>query len=657
MRARWALSLTAALALMFTATTAASATDPVSLGSQYVMDDAGVMSGSESAAAEERLERLSAETDVDLWVVYVDEFTNPSDAESWADQTAIANGLGPNQYLLAVAVDARQYYLSGDSEGPVSFDQLGQIEQQRIQPELAAEDWSGAAIAAADGLQAAVGGGGGGFPVWIVIVLVVAAIGVIVWLIIRSRRKRGGGGGSGGDSVSTAELARRAASALVATDDALKTSEQELGFAKAQFGEAATAPFQQALTAARSALDEAFTLKQRLDDAEPDTEQQTREWNARILELCDNANRELDEKAADFDELRKLEQNAPEALERIRGESRTAAGALDAASATLATLTGRYAPEALATIADNPDQARGRLAFADEQLAAAQTAIDAGDGGEAAISLRAAEEAVGQAELLEQAVDKLAADLAEAEKTAAALIADIEGDIAAAGSLPDADGRVAGAVAAAREQLDGARADLAGPGTRPLAALERLESANQQIDAVIQQVRDAAEQAERARQMLGQTIMKAQAQVSAAEDYITARRGAVGAEARTRLAEAGASLVQAQQLQASDPQTALQHAQRANQLAGQAIQYAQSDVGSFSGGGGLVPTGRGGGGGGDLMGAVLGGILINSAVSGGRSSASSRRTTSRPSMRTSGGLSSSSFGGGGTRRRRGGGRF
>ncbi|GAA3630702.1 TPM domain-containing protein [Microbacterium awajiense] len=657
MRARWALSLTAALALMFAATTSASATDPVALGSQYVLDDAGALSDSERTAAEERLERLSSETDVDLWVVYVDEFTNPSDAESWADQTAIDNGLGPNQYLLAVAVDARQYYLSGDSAGPVSFDQLGQIEQQLIQPELSAEDWSGAAIAAADGLQDAAGGGTGGFPMWIIVVLVVAAIGVVAWVIIRRRRRGVGGSAGGADAVTTAELARRAASALVATDDALKTSEQELGFAKAQFGEAATAPFQQALAAARGALDEAFTLQQQLDDSEPDTEQQVREWNTRILELCENANRELDEKAADFDELRRLEQNAPAALERIRTESRTAAGALDAASATLATLTGRYAPEALATIADNPEQARDRLAFAEEQLAAAQTAIEGGDGGEAAISLRAAEEAVGQAELLEQAIDKLAADLAEAEKTAATLIADIEGDIAAAGSLPDPDGHVAGAIAAARTQLDGARTDLAGPDTRPLAALERLEGANRQIDTVIQQVRDAAAQAERARQMLGQTIMKAQAQVSAAEDYITARRGAVGAEARTRLAQAGASLVQAQQLQAGDPQTALQHAQRADQLAGEAIRSAQSDVGSFAGGGGLLPTGRSsGGGGGDLMGAVLGGILINSAVGGGRSS-SSRRTTSRPSMRTSGGLSSSSFGGGGTRRRRGGGRF
>ena len=108
------------------------------------------------------------------------------------------------------------------------------------------------------------------------------------------------------------------------------------------------------------------------------------------------------------------------------------------------TLAASYAPEALATVADNPEQARQRIAFADEQLAAAQAAIGAGKGGEAAVGIRAAEEAVGQAVLLQDAIDKLGRDLAEGEQSAAALIAELEQDIAAASALPDPDGRVAG---------------------------------------------------------------------------------------------------------------------------------------------------------------------------------------------------------------------
>ncbi len=394
----------------------------------------------------------------------------------------------------------------------------------------------------------------------------------------------------------------------------MKTSEQELGFARAQFGDAATGEFEQALATARQNLNSAFTIKQQLDDSTPDSEEQTRAWNSEIIRLCDEANAGLDEKAAAFDELRRLEQNAPESLARVQEQRAAAAAAIESADAHLSTLATTYAPEALATVADNPDQARQRIAFADEQLAAAQTAIGAGKGGEAAVSIRAAEEAVGQAVLLEEAIDKLGRDLAEGERSAAALITELTADIAAASALPDPDGRVATAIAATSAQVDAARTNLSSTARRPLVTLQSLEAANAQIDSVVAGVRDAAAKAQRAQQLIGQQIMQAQAQVSAAEDYVVARRGAIGAEARTRLAEAGAALVQAQQLQTADPEQALQYAQRANQLAGQAIQYAQNDVNAFQGGG---MFGGGGGGGGNMMGAVLGGIVINSLLGGG----------------------------------------
>ncbi|MBN9189339.1 MAG: TPM domain-containing protein, partial [Microbacterium sp.] len=79
MRALRALGLTAALAAVFSgAAMAASATDPVTLGSAHVVDEAGVLSSSQLAAAEQRTQKLSDDTDVDLWVVYVPTFTNPS---------------------------------------------------------------------------------------------------------------------------------------------------------------------------------------------------------------------------------------------------------------------------------------------------------------------------------------------------------------------------------------------------------------------------------------------------------------------------------------------------------------------------------------------------------------------------------------------------
>jgi hypothetical protein len=667
MRARWALALTTALTIVFAgAAGPASATDPVDLGQGYVLDDVGVLSAGEEADSEQRLADLYASTEVDLYVVLVDSFTNPENSQQWADGVAESNGLNPRQYLLAIATDGRQFYISADSTGPLSDAELTSIETA-ARPFLTAGDYDGAIASVADGFEAALTtGAGGGFPVGLIGFLVIAAIVIVVIvLVVRSRRKKVGGPSAPGappvEQIDVEELERRAASALVQTDDAVKTSDQELGFARAQFGDAATVEFQQALQTARENLNRAFTIKQQLDDATPDSEEQVRSWNAEIIRLCEEANAGLDDKAADFDELRRLEQNAPESLARVQDQRAQAAASVDAADEQLRGLAASYAPEALVTVADNPAQARQRIAFADEQLAAAEVALGAGKGGEAAVSIRAAEEAVGQAVLLEDAIDKLGRDFAEGERSAAALITELESDIAAASALPDADGRVAGVVAATRQQIDAARTNLAGTARRPLIALQSLEAANSQIDGVISGVRDAAARAQRAQQMIGQQIMQAQAQVSAAEDYVVARRGAIGAEARTRLAEAGAALVQAQQLQMANPEQALQYAQRANQLAAQAIQYAQHDVSAFQGGGmGGMLGGGGGDSGGGMMGAILGGIVINSLLGGGGGGSSGGlggMFGGGGGSSRGGRMSPGSFGGGGTRGRRGGGRF
>nr|WP_274637910.1 TPM domain-containing protein [Microbacterium bovistercoris] len=663
MRVRRIVAGLVACAALILAPAAAFATDPVTLGQDYVLDDAAALTASQHDDAEQAAQKFADDTDMNLWVVYVDEFTSPSDAEGWANQTASQNGLGPNQYLLAVAVTSRQFYLSGDSSGPVSTEALGTIEQQRIQPALASEDWAGAVTAATAGLADAASGGsgaadgssgsgGGVLTVILIIVVVVVAI-VLVIVLVRSRRRKAAAGTSGPalQRLDLKELVRRAGSALVQTDDALRTSEQELGFARAQFGDDATGEFAAALAQAKANLDAAFALKQKLDDATEDTEEQQRAWNAQIIQLCEESNKSLDEKAAAFDELRKLEQNAPEALDRVHRQREDAQAAMDAAAARLQQLTAEYAPEALTTVTDNIAQAQQRLAFADEQLAAAAQAIAAGEGGQAAVAIRAAEQAADQAQLLEAAIGKLGDDLAAGQQQAAALIQELEGDIATASGLPDADGQVAAAVTAAQAQVEAARADIASAQKRPLATLKGLEAVNAQIDQVVAGARDAQARRRRAEQMLGQTINQAQAQVSAAEDYVTARRGAIGADARTRLAQAGAELVQAQQLQSTDPDQALQHAQRADQLAGLALQGAQSDVGGF-GGAGL----GGSGGGGNMLGAMLGGIVINSLLSGGgrRGGFGGGR---RGGGGGGGGFSAGSFGGGGTRGRRGGGRF
>ncbi|ROR82336.1 Uncharacterized membrane protein YgcG, contains a TPM-fold domain [Plantibacter flavus] len=690
MRVRWAVSIWAfcVAVLLGAGTTAAWAESPVQLGAGRVSDSAGVLSSGEVTEVTTAVDDLAADHGVDLWVVYVPTFTDPSDAESWANQTAKDNNLGPNQYLLAVATEDRAYYLSGDSSGPVSGDQLTEIEQQRILPQLRDENWAGAGVAAAEGLGAAVGGGSiggtgggsGGSAGWLTILLiVVVAVVAVVLLVVFLRRRRGANGGSAvtagqqgapADPLTIApipELERLAGSALVQTDDAVRTSEEELGFATASYGEQATAAFTAALAGAKDDLSQAFALKQRLDDAEPDTEQQQRDWNLQIIRLCEHANHVLDEQAASFDELRALEKNAPAAVEELRARAAAAGPTVTAAQDAVHALQQRYSPDALITVIDNPAQATERLAFATAAISDAAARLAAGDSGEAAVGIRAAEEALDQATQLTGAVKRLQADLTTAEQHLAARLAELDGDVAAAGGQPDPTGTLAAAVASTTATVSQVRGALGAP-NNPIALLARLDAANTQIDGALKGVRTAAEQRQRAAAALGQTLQTAGAQVSAAEDFIVSRRGAVGPEARTRLAEAGRTLVQAQGLAANDPTQALSLAQRANSLASQAVQLAQADLGQFqsqSAGGleGMFGGGQGQHGGNGMLGAVLGGILINSVLGGGGSRSGGGMFGGGGS---SGGMfgggsgrsrSAGSFGGGGTRSRRGGGRF
>ncbi len=686
MRKRWGVGAVIAATLMLCAAPlAAWAESPVTFTSNPIVDTVGAVSG-ETAGVEKAIDQLYQNARVQLFVAYVDTFNDPSDAADWANVTADNNGMGDDDYLLVVATEGRNYSLSAGGGSPLSDQQLSDINRNYIEPALHDDDWAGAAIGAATGLQRAstgdslagssggsTGGGqssGGGF-VWFFI-LAVIVIGIVLFFVLRTRTKptiAGKGANDKRGSLSTLELKRHAGSALVQTDDAIKTSEEELGFAIASYGSEATQGFQNALSSAQATLSSCFSLQQKLDDAEPDTEEQQRSWYTQIIEGCEKANAELDAQAADFDELRALEKNAPEAIAAARQRAREVQSRVDTARGTVTELRARYTDAAVSTVADNPEQAASRLNFAAQELAEAETQLAAAKTGEAAVAIRAAEEGTDQAALLCDAVVRLAADLETAQGSIDAALADLRSDIAAAQSLPansDASGQLASTVVSTQQVLSDVGTKLATGRINPIEVVQRLEEANTRIDAVLGGVRDAEAASQRAQAALAQTLLAARSQVSAAEDFITARRGAVGAEARTRLAEAGRLVVQAESFSTSDAAQALSSAQRANQLATEAISLAQNDVGAFGGqsggmgGLGSIFGGSSGAGrsssGGDVLGAVLGGILINSTLGGSRSGggSSSRSRSSSGSTRRSPG----SFGGSGTRSRRSsGGRF
>ncbi|MDZ4091663.1 MAG: TPM domain-containing protein [Arthrobacter sp.] len=620
----------------------ALAEDPVTLDPvTKVVDSAGVL-GDRRGEVEQAIKQLGTDHAMTYHVVYVKKFENPTDRVAWATEVAEKASLGANAMMLTVATDTRQYQLSKPSNSKITDAQRDTIVTSAVDPNLREGNYAQAAIDSAAAIGDAAGGGKGTVPsgdggagsAVLVGAGVVAAGGAGAYLYLRNRRKKAAAGAQAGHGpqgaeldplagLSVEELRRKSGSLLIEADDAIKSSEQELGFAQAQYGDAAVGNFTKALQDAKGHMSESFKLQQQLDDHIPDTEEQQRTWLGEIIRRSEAALASLQEQKADFDSLRELEKNAPQALAAVSAGAREAEAKIANAERSLDELRAKYAESALVQVGDNINQAKERLAFVQNASVTAQEKLDAGESSLAAVAVRAAEESLHQTNVLIGAITKVAGNLDEARSGLESAVVDTSQDLAQARALiqSGAHPELAGPVAAVEAALAQVKAEIQGGKIDPIATLERVETAHQSLDGALSGIRDQQEQTRRAQASLQQSIMSAQAQISATSDYITARRGGVGTEARTRLAEAQRNLDYALSISRTDPVTALQYAQQAHALAAQAAQQAQSDVDHFGGyanqGYGRGGMFGGGGGGGGLGGAILGGILINSILHGG----------------------------------------
>ncbi len=567
----------------------APADDPVDLGGAYVLDRAGVLEG-DTTAVRDAIDRLFEERGTQLFVVYVDEFTGTASSQDWANESAIRSGLGDPDILLAISSEERIYSYSVSDAFPLSNDQLNAVAADTLIPALRDNDWAGGVVAYAAGLSAAQAPS----PVPLVIGgVAVAGVGTaVIASAVRRRRAKKKVLDAAKADITTIEL--HAGKVLVGLDDAVKTSEQELGFAQAQFGEDQTRDFTVALTDAKATAKQAFEIQHQLDDAFPETPEQHRAMMLQLIELAERADATLDAQAEKFEQLRRLDENAPEVLEQIAKEQAGLGARIDAAADLLERLAVQYPKADLDPVDDVPAQSRKLTGFAATAVEKARAEL-AKPKGEAAVAVRAAQQAVGQVGQLLASVDTLAADLAT-----------------------------------------------------------------------------HAELRKRAAAEFEQQLERSRSQVSAAQDYITTHRGAVGAAARTRISEADRHLSAAVSLAAGDPDQALTEAREADRLAVAALQAARSDVAEYEQRPVVqehadVPEYQ------EADGAGLGGILSDLFFSGGSSrpsgggwswggsSGSGGWSSSRPSgfggsaRRQSGSARRSSGSSGG--RRGGGGRF
>ncbi|MEV6492910.1 TPM domain-containing protein, partial [Actinoplanes sp. NPDC051633] len=581
-----------ALAVVVLSPSPALADQPQRLATQ-VVDDAGAL-GSGRAGAEAALSRLQNETGIQLWVVFVRSFDGIP-AQQWTDETAALSDLGDRDALLAVATADRAYAYSFPDDARLSDNELADVAAERIEPALGGNDWAGAVVAGADGYREAVKSSGSAVFVWIAIAFIVV-VAAIIWFVARRRRAAAEVAAArtsenwpvtpAGPSLE--ELDTQANALLLELDDDLRASERELAIATGQYGAAATERFTAALESSRQDVAEAFRLRAELDQEPPPPLAERRKILTRIVELCQGADKRLDDESDAFDELRDLESKAAEVADEADRRRAEVEASLPAAQAALHDLTSRYAGPPVTAVATNVDQARERLAFTASALTRARAALGESppDNPEAALAVRAAEQAVDQAGQLVAAVHQAVTDLDAARKASDALILEVEAEIAAGRATlasttpPPAD--LAEAARSAEQVLIEARAELAGPASDPIGLAARLQAADAALDRSLAEARDTAERAARARSLLAQALPVARSEVAAANSFVTTRRGAVTTSARSTLAEAERHLSLAESLSASDPVTAVTEAQLAQRLATNAGRLARSDVQTYS---------------------------------------------------------------------------
>ena len=416
-------SLIVAGALLLLAPAAAApADDPVDLNGAYVLDESGVLGG-DAGAVRDAIDALYDETGAKVFVVYVDTFENPTDAQDWATDSAIRSGLGSADLLLAIATQDRNYGVAIGNDFPLSDGDIDSAIDDALIPALRDDDWAGGGVAFADSLlesskPSPVPG----------IVAGIAGAGVVTGVVIgvtRSRLKKRKA--KRAEDAEAAALDQKAGIMLVQLDDALKTSEQELGFAEAQFGGKQVKDFATALDEAKALAKTAFELRQKLDDAFPETPEQHRELTEQLIRVTQQADDVLDAQKAAFDELRELEKNAPEVLDRVEAQQDGLGERIDDAEKTIASLKKTYPDGDVSSLAGLPAQARKLDRFADTTVAEARSAIAAAKGtpdAGVAVAVRAAQQAVGQVEQLLASVDRTRSDLeAKAAQTAAEVAA------------------------------------------------------------------------------------------------------------------------------------------------------------------------------------------------------------------------------------------
>ena len=561
-----------------------------------VTDEAGVLSTQENAELREKIGQLQKDEHLTLFVYITDELG--TDPETFA--AAAVKDKGPNSAVYALSINDRKMGVQTGNAWP-----KGQLDQMydAAYDKLASDEYGASALALAD---AALGNSastnsasdssglawlGGGAAA------IVAAGGGIMYYSRRTTKK---------NNAQTLESAREIAPGdtdqlnrlpletldqlaqeeLVSTDESIRRGKEELNIALSEFGPERVRPFTKAMNHSTSTLQKAFHLRQRLDDAVPESPAERRQMLVEIVSSCGQADDALDAQSEEFAKMRDLLIHSDEKLDELTQRTVGLRARLPEAESTLAGLKGNYDENVLSPIVDNPELAAASLDEAEKLLDKARgvQAQPAGQQGPLVGLIRDIEHACEMTDRLISGVENAEENIATARGNLEALIAEVEGEIDEAREL-ERQGKAQGTTADwdKLENLLG-RAGAAVNEAKahghqdPLGQHTALTSIDTELDEALDRVREKTSTHARQLDLFRQQISVAESNIQAAEDLISSRGRIIGSGARTALADAKRLHAQALHTERSDIRAALQSSREAVAAAQAALQRAKDDI-------------------------------------------------------------------------------
>ena len=549
----------------------AFATSPVTT-SGIVTDPGGWLSDSDRSAIETAA-RTARTKGITIDVVVVPDFSGQK-PDAWCKASATASSSKDSDILYAIAYNERSDVFCS-KKAPVSQTVLDNAQRQAeatlTSNPLTASD---AAIGAQTFINSVVSGyqspsstgssssrssssrtsssGSGSMLVMLIIVG-----GVVIALLVHNNSRRSRGAGSAQTpaqaanmpGMSVAETVTLANQQLLSADEQVRSAADELDFARAQFGIAATDEFARTLEAAKAAVARGFERQKQMEDATSDAEKRTTA-SAIMRDLGENMN-PLGTIQATFEQRRSEQATLPsriaEASERLVEQR----GDLDRATAELAAIAGIYPAQMLTSLQDNPEQAHALLETAASAIEAAKQAVDT-DRALAESTLDTAHRALMMAKHQTDAIFSAKSDLDAIRDRLGAAIGSISADLADVTSLRAEPTVFDPLVADARAAIAEGQAALMNNGD-PLAALEHLRTSEANIDAALAPLRSQRENAEKARANAQAQISLAETAFERAERYVQGRRGAIDLSVRSTLHDSEQSLKAARAAISSDP--------------------------------------------------------------------------------------------------------